>query len=179
MGEFPRDLRRCPQFPLHADLADTSAGCRSEPEMMLPGAVDLRFEPFRCGGHEGQSIWESIAPEEREALPDRLNVSLRGVRQTHPDLGFVELRSLGLEPRTCGLRVPEKCSDTVRWSPLSRGFVRTIVQLIRPRPVQSGELGTKLGTPVLSEPGRVRLRGVCRCRRYGTCHRAAEAAAFP
>ncbi len=50
----------------------------------------------------------------------------------------------------------------VRWSPLSRGFVRAIVQEIRPDPVYTGKLGTKLGTRfggLIDGARRERLQG--------------------
>ena len=73
VSKLPGNLGRGPQLTLHANLADTSAGGRAGPEVVLSGSVDLRFEPFRRASHEkqsiAQSIWESIAPKEQNRVP--------------------------------------------------------------------------------------------------------------
>ena len=58
------------------------------------------------------------------------------------------MRPLGFEPRTCGLRVPQRLVQLVLVCPLTWSFVRQTVHRVVLSPVYYEQLGTKLGTKI-------------------------------
>ncbi len=53
---------------------------------------------------------------------------------------------LGLEPRTCGLRVPGPTCQRVPYRPVSREFSGRPYRIVQLVPASPGKFGTELGT---------------------------------